>query len=189
MKQRKRHIYYQELVITAAKEYIRVHKIHDDITNRDLIHLVDIEHKCKTNDLVIVPHVFNHMGEINKDNLYEIFDVSWSGPSMQYSQEANYWIQKFKELQEQSKYKITPKSLNKAATFIQRNIQAYLFRRKASVNLANTIRTVIQNKGDVKKEILLRKATLYGDEHNLKASLTTFYLFVEQADPTTTIMG
>lgn len=32
------------------------------------------------------------MGDINKDNLFEILKIDMDGPSIEYSDEANYWI-------------------------------------------------------------------------------------------------
>jgi len=60
-------------------------------------------------------------------------------------------------------------------------------RRRTQISTTYNNRSNTSTK-QTKREILVRRAILYSDSHNSKACLTTFYLFIEKADPNTSIM-
>lgn len=64
----------------------------------------------------------------------------------------------------------------------------YLIKRRTAISKIYNQRNQFSNK-EITREILVRRAIIYGDSLNSRACLTTFYLYIEKADPLKSVMG
>lgn len=92
IQQKYRKILKRFLLISPEKEYVTVYKGLDARNGRKYVYARHESQKRKTNDVDIVPVVFRHLGDMKQDTFFDIFNIDFSGPSLAYSEEAEYWI-------------------------------------------------------------------------------------------------
>ncbi|CAD8067442.1 unnamed protein product [Paramecium sonneborni] len=188
--QKQKQIYSTKLIKTVTGHYIKIVKAQHMMNKKHYLYIINYETQKKSNDLEIKSIVFQNLGEINKDNIYEILKIDLDGPSIEYSDEANYWVQKQEDYQKRGgKEEYTTKNKDESIVLIQRAVLRYLLKRRCLIKKINRSRFNVGEQKDVEREILVRRAIIYGQDMNSRACLTTLYLEIERTDPTTSLMG
>ncbi|CAD8155187.1 unnamed protein product [Paramecium pentaurelia] len=188
--QKQKQIYSTNLIKTVTGHYLKIVKAQHLQNKKHYLYIINQETQKKSNDLEIKQIVFQNMGEISRENLFEILKIDLDGPSIEYSDEANYWIQKQEDYQKRGG-KETYSKINKddSIVLIQRAVLHYLLKRRCTIKKINKTKFNNSDQKNIEREILVRRAIIYGSDMNQRACLTTLYLEIERTDPTTSLMG
>ncbi|CAD8148948.1 unnamed protein product [Paramecium octaurelia] len=188
--QKQKQIYSTNLIKTVTGHYLKIVKAQNILNKKHYLYIINQETQKKSNDLEIKQIVFLNMGEITRENIFEILKVDLDGPSIEYSDEANYWVQKQEDYQKRGGKETYSKiSKDDSIVLIQRAVLRYLLKRRCSIKKINKAKFNTSDQKDIEREILVRRAIIYGSDMNQRACLTTLYLEIERTDPNTSLMG
>ena len=114
------------------------------------------------------------------DTFFDIFTLDMQLGTLDYGDEAKYWVAKDREDRLRNKLKITPQVIYQSATKIQRYAQRYLAQRKALIYMENVRRRQMSRNPGLTRAIILKRAAIQVDIK--RAYLQTFTLLTELND-------
>lgn len=179
MKSRQRVPKKKLTLVTSDKQYISAYRVLNVRTGRNILYVLIHEQKLKTNDLCLVSSVTKAMGQIRAETFFDIFSINSNQLSLDYSDEAKYWISRRKDDRKRKLRNITLSSMHQAALVLQKAIRNHLFRRYAKVGLESKKKKHPNRSGQFRVLPLIKRPVIQGEQGQRRAYLVSFTLTIE----------